>query len=171
MDPIDTLSTISEITITLAGFAAIATSLQTKSAGLLAATRIRLRFLLLNSFGILFISLLGILLLHLELSARVVWGCTSVLFLSAFAGNAWWAREYQPVLKSTELELPRLFNSAFIILMISAVAANIANLVFWGNFGPLLYGIVSLLFGISGSFTWLVVTYLDDLVPEGSQDG
>ena len=167
MDPADTLSTISEITITLAGFAAIATSLQTRSAGLLTSTRIRLRFLLQNSFGILFISLLGILLLHSELCARVVWGCTSVLFLALVAGNAR-ARKNQQTIENAQLSLPRLFLNTGAVFMYSACVANVANLVFLGEFWPVLYGIVALLFMISGSFTWLVVTYLDDLVPEGS---
>ena len=171
MDPIDTLSTIAEVSITLAGFAAIATSLQTRSVDGLVAARIRLQVLLVNSFGILLLALFAVLLLHAGFDSGVVWRCTSVVFLLMMGGNHLWARRYLSMLDNEKFRLPRSFQHASLIFSLSAIAVNIINLVYWAAFWPLLYGITAALFTLSGSFTWLVVTYLESLIPEDSKEG
>ena len=84
MDSLETLTTIAEIGIALAGFSGLIVVLRKSSGPLNAIEKYRMAVLLATAFGAMFLALMPGALLHLGLADDILWR-TSSAFLTAFS--------------------------------------------------------------------------------------
>jgi hypothetical protein len=146
LDAFDTLLTLSEVSLGLAGFAGIIIVFGRGPGALPPADSLRLAALVTASLGTLFFSLIPIALGFVGVPEPDLWGWSSAIMVVAVVpahavGVLWMRRNWEEILEVAPI---RLLLSAAIILLANAVA-QVCNSLGVGSlpmFGVYLFGLI-----------------------------
>ena len=160
MDPASTLVGLAEISLALAGFAAIVLVLGIRGAALEPQTSADIRVMVLNAVGSAFFCLVGVAVLALEVPTPFAWLLSSAFVLVAMVAgsvmNQW--------LFLRHLEAPNLALAAvwwsFAVAAAALHLVNVLDVLGPPSFGLFFLGLVVLLGQAAAHFVHMVFTFL-----------
>ena len=136
MDPASTLVGLAEISLALAGFAAIVLVLATRSAALEPDTAANIRVMVLNAVGSAFACLVGVAILALEVPTPLAWRLSSAFVLAGIVA----ASGLNQLLFLRHLESPNLrLTAIWWSIAVVGCAIHLVNTL--GVLGPPSFGL------------------------------
>jgi len=163
MDPVDTLIGLSEVSLALAGFAAIVLVLGTRDEPLDNEGLAIVRVMVSNAVGCAFMSLAAVAVLSLEISGPRAWTLLSGLALAGMVAGA--AANFFLFLRHVEgrgapRTLLTIFWWSFVVVSAVIHFVNAAGLLATPSFGLFFLGVVVLLNQAAVQFVYMVYVLL-----------
>ena len=161
MDPTGTLVGLAEISLALAGFAAIVLILGTRGTRMEPETAAIVRVMVLNAVGSAFACLIGVAILALQVSPPFAWVLASAIVLTGtVAGSA--ANQLLFLRKIEERNLGRVVLWwSFAGAGVAVHLANVLGLVGPPSFGLFFLGLVIILGQAAAQFVYMVFALID----------
>ena len=155
MDPVGTLVGFAEISLALAGFAAIVLVLATRTASLDPVTTANVRIMIANAVGSAFASLVGVAILAIGVSPPLAWVMASAFIL--VGGIALGTLNFLLVLRHLEAQDPLVILWWSFGVAAGAVHfANVLGIIGSPSFGLFFLGLVILLGQAAAMFVTMV---------------
>ena len=161
MDPNGTLVGLAEISLALAGFAAIVLVLGTRGTQLEPETAAIIRVMIANAVGSSFSCLTGVTILALQVAPPFAWALASTIVLAGIVlGSA--SNFFLFLRHLEERNLGRLaLWWSFVVVGVGVHLANIVGLLGQPSFGVFLLGVVILLGQAAAQFVYMVFALID----------